>query len=216
MHDDAELIYIHDPMCSWCWGFRPTFESLCAQLPRGLGVRRLLGGLAADNDQPMPAEMRAYLQATWRRIAERIPGTRFNHAFWTECTPRRSTWPACRAVIVARQLDPATETLMIDAIQRAYYLQARNPSEHETLIELADAIGLDANAFQAQLDAQVTRAVLDTEMAEARSMGADSFPSLRLRLADQYWPVPVDYTHCAPMLAAIRERMAATEPADER
>ena len=23
------LIYVHDPMCSWCWGFRPTFERLC-------------------------------------------------------------------------------------------------------------------------------------------------------------------------------------------
>ncbi|MGB5741033.1 MAG: DsbA family protein, partial [Sedimenticolaceae bacterium] len=92
----CQLIYIHDPMCSWCWGFRPTFEQLCASLPRHVAVRRLLGGLAPDSDQPMPADMQMRLQQTWRRIQQRIPGTRFNFDFWRVCDPRRSTWPACR------------------------------------------------------------------------------------------------------------------------
>ena len=51
------LIYVHDPMCSWCWGFRPTFERLCDALSGEATVMRLLGGLAADSDQHMPAEM---------------------------------------------------------------------------------------------------------------------------------------------------------------
>ena len=69
MSDCNRLIYVHDPMCSWCWGFRPNFENLCKQLPAGLSVNRLLGGLAPDNDQPMPAELQSKLQDTWRRIA---------------------------------------------------------------------------------------------------------------------------------------------------
>ena len=33
------------------------------------------------------------------------------------------------------------------AIQKAYYMQARNPSDYETLIELAGEIGADKTKF---------------------------------------------------------------------
>ncbi|MEJ2593423.1 MAG: DsbA family protein, partial [Candidatus Thiodiazotropha sp.] len=77
----AHLYYIHDPMCSWCWAFRPAFADLLRRLPEGMTHSRLLGGLAPDSDQPMSEEMRAGLQATWRRIQEKLPETRFNFDF---------------------------------------------------------------------------------------------------------------------------------------
>ena len=87
------LIYVHDPMCSWCYGFAPALAALRAGLPPDLGYRRLLGGLAPDCAEAMPEAMRLQLQETWRRIEGRIPGIRFNYDFWTRCTPRRSTYP---------------------------------------------------------------------------------------------------------------------------
>ena len=202
---ETRLIYIHDPMCSWCWGFRPILEQLLERLPARVAVTRLLGGLAPDNDQPMPVEMRRQLQDTWHRIAERIPGTRFNFDFWERCRPRRSTWPACRAVIAARRLDASLEEAMIDAIQRAYYLEARNPSDTDTLTALAQQLGLDGPGFVALLDSAETRAMLYDELTAARSMGANSFPSLRLRIAEAYWPVPVDYQRADSMLGTIQD-----------
>ena len=53
----STLYYAHDPMCSWCWGFRPVWQSLRRQLPPAVRVVRLLGGLAPDNDEPMPEAM---------------------------------------------------------------------------------------------------------------------------------------------------------------
>jgi putative protein-disulfide isomerase len=204
----ATLVYVHDPMCSWCWGFAPTFRQLREQLPPTVGVERLLGGLAADSDQPMTTEMREYLQSTWHRITERIPGTSFNFAFWRDCEPRRGTWPACRAVIAARRLDRRTEEPMISAIQQAYYLQARNPSNTDTLIELATEIGLDADHFADLLEGEDTHRELAREMARARSMGADSFPSLRLHCGTGTWPVHVDYGSVEPMLDTVTALLA--------
>ena len=203
MTTGCRLIYIHDPMCSWCWGFRPTFEQLCAGLPRQVSVACLLGGLAPDSDQPMPADMQMRLQQTWRQIQRRIPGTRFNFDFWQVCDPRRSTWPACRAVIAAREFDMALETAMITAIQHAYYLQARNPSDSTTLVSLAEDLGIDGMAFAHRLDAPETQATLADEIARSRRMGADSFPSLRLQIGDSLWPVPLDYTDAGVMSATI-------------
>ena len=198
-----ELIYVHDPMCSWCWGFGPTLERLSEGLPGLLSTRRLLGGLAPDSDRPMPMPMQQRLQDTWRRIQQRIPGTQFNFDFWRLCAPRRSTWPACRAVIAARRIDAAKELPMIAAIQRAYYLEARNPSDDSTLIDLAGEQGLERATFAALIEDPATQQQLGSEMAEARALGADSFPSLRLRLGDAYWPVPVHYTDSTAMLETI-------------
>ena len=197
------LCYIHDPMCSWCWGFRPVLDELLERLPDKIGVSRLLGGLAPDTDQPMPETMRQDLQATWRRIQQQLPQTRFNFDFWRLNTPRRATYPACRAVIAARRLQPEAEDAMILAIQQAYYLQARNPSDDAILIDLAVENGLDRPAFEKRLLAPETQRELEQEMLLARQLGVRSFPSLVLTRDDRYWPLPVDYSGADTMLEAL-------------
>ncbi len=197
------LIYVHDPMCSWCYGFGPALAGLVAGLPPGVRYRRLLGGLAPDTDAPMPEDLRTRLQDTWRRIQGRIPGTEFNFDFWTRCSPRRSTYPACRAVIAARAQDPDLDGAMTSAIQRAYYRKARNPSDRDTLIALAGEIGADREAFAAALDAPATQAALAAEIAECRALGVSSFPSLVLDRDGSRWPIPVDYRDPQAMLAVI-------------
>lgn len=198
------LYYAHDPMCSWCWGFRPVWQRLQARLPAGIAVTPLLGGLAPDNQQPMPESMQRQLQDTWRRIQQRIPGTRFNFEFWTRCRPRRSTYPACRAVIAAGTQAPEREDDMLRAIQTAYYLQARNPSETDTLVELAVEIALDPGRFRRDLGAAATEARLRSEIDLSRQLGITGFPGLALDVGGSRWPVPVDYTDPEPMLASIR------------
>ena len=96
------------------------------------------------------------------------------------------------------------EAAMIEAIQHAYYLEARNPSDDETLVALAAGLGLDADRFGRQLNAQSTHSALQQEIRETRRIGADSFPSLRLQIGDSFWPVSVDYGDTAPMLENIR------------
>lgn len=197
------LYYAHDPMCSWCWGFRPAWAALLNQLPDQVHVRRLLGGLAPDDDTPMDEDMRRFLQNTWQRIQQQIPETEFNFDFWEKCRPRRSTYPACRAVIAARQQGPEQEEIMVYAIQRAYYLQARNPSNRATLVELAQEIGLDAVAFLRTLDSDATQDQLRSEIDSCRRLGMGSFPSLMLDLDGSRWPIAVDYTNAD----AIREQI---------
>ena len=99
---DSALYYVHDPMRCWCWGFKNTWADVQKKLPTNITVKNLLGGLAPDNDLAMPDEMQINIRDTWRSIQKQIPKTEFNFDFWTLCKPRRSTYPACRAVIAAR------------------------------------------------------------------------------------------------------------------
>ena len=205
----TELLYVHDPMCSWCWAIRPAFTSLRAQLPTGLPLRRVVGGLAPDNDEPMPEEMRSKIKGIWRTIQETVPGTRFNFAFWENCTPRRSTYNACRAALAAARMSPAHEDSMIEAIQHAYYLEARNPSDVATLIDLAAAIGLDRERFAAEIASDGVEARLREEVVFARSGAFHGFPSPAIRSGSELRPVDVDYRDAEPMRRQIETILLA-------
>lgn len=190
-------------MCSWCWGFAPTLDVLLAELPADVQVCRLLGGLAPDSDQPMPEETRRYVQRQWHKIQERIPGTRFNFDFWTNCAPRRSTYPACRAVIAARQQGLDLDARMTTAIQRAYYLHARNPSDPDTLIALAGELGLDTADFARALRSGAIQRQLLDEIDQSRSLGAEGFPSLVLEEGGRRRSLRIEYANHRAMLQQL-------------
>jgi putative protein-disulfide isomerase len=200
----VKLYYVHDPMCSWCWAFRPGWTAIRARLPSGIRPQRVLGGLAPDTREPMPEAMRTYIQDTWRRIERAVPGTAFNFEFWNRCRPRRSTYPACRAVIAAIAQGREFEEPMIEAIQRAYYLEAQNPSEDKTLIALADAIGLDRERFALALNDAATQAELLRQIQFSRSLGVRGFPSLILEGERGYQPIPHDYNDPFVFLRQLR------------
>jgi putative protein-disulfide isomerase len=143
------------------------------------------------------------LQQTWQRIEQTIPGTQFNFAFWQDCEPRRSTYPANRAVIAAREQGDEFDQLMTGRIQHAYYLEAKNPSDNDTLIELAADIGLDQQTFAKSLVAESTQQQLLAEIQSARAMGIDSFPSLAVHKDGLLRPIGLNYTDPQAMLSQI-------------
>ncbi len=197
------LYYVHDPMCSWCYGFRRLWQQLQTQLPDDIEVRYVAGGLAPDSSEPMPEGMQSMLINTWERITQAIPGTQFNFDFWKNNQPRRSTYPSCRAALAARQLDASKEIAMIEGIQNAYYQQALNPSDDETLINVAESIGLDGKLFAEALNSPATQEALQQELQFARSIGGDSFPSLILQQDGKHRTLMLSYTDADKLLAQL-------------
>ena len=76
----AILYHVHDPMCSWCWGFRRVWDQLRESLPESVKVANVVGGLAADNDDPMPLEQQKTISGYWSDVAEQT-GAQFNFDF---------------------------------------------------------------------------------------------------------------------------------------
>ena len=187
------LYYIHDPMCSWCWAFKPIWDSVKEALLGKIELEYLLGGLAPDNNQPMPIETREYVKGNWKRIQEMIPDTRFNYDFWTSCEPKRSTYPACRAVICAKQQHPDFENLMIYGIQKSYYLEAQNPSNEDVLINIAKKLGFDIDKFKIDLKSSQVNEILLNEIKLSRSMDINSMPSLALQIDETLKVIDIDY-----------------------
>lgn len=206
----STLHYVHDPMCSWCWAFSPTFDSLVEQLPASVQVNKVLGGLAPDSDAPMPEALQQMLQQTWQRISTLVPGTMFNFDFWTNNQPRRSTWPACRAVLAAANQDALYGPAMVTAIQHAYYLNAKNPSDKAVLCALAAGIGCNLDQFSQDMDSPQIHQLLIDNITFGHRLGAQGFPSLFLEVtSSKILQIPVNYTSVSPMLAQIGAQLVA-------
>ncbi len=196
----AKLYYVYDPMCSWCWGYAPTWDKLQSELAEFVDIHHCLGGLAKDSEQPMAAEMQTFLQQTWHKISQQL-GTEFNFDFWQKCQPKRSTYPACRAILIARVENK--EHQMLAAIQQAYYLQARNPSEQEVLRQLAEEVGVNTCDFFEQMNSELLQEQLTTEICKTRTMPIGGFPSLILYLNNEYLAIPIDYKNWQTSFDAI-------------
>jgi len=172
-------------------------------LPDFIKIKKIIGGLAPDTTIPMPIELQHNIQQTWRRIEQTVPTIQFNYNFWIINTPIRSTYPACRATLAARQQGADFEDKMISAIQTAYYQKAKNPSLQSALLDCALEVGLDVDRFANGLASDEIELELQNEISTARSLGVGSYPSLQLEDNGRIYPVSVDYLDHDSMVSEI-------------
>ena len=196
------LFYIIDPMCSWCYAFSPTWQKILDNLPKDIKVVYIQGGLAPTNADTMPQDMQIMLQNTWKQIHEQV-GTTFNFDFWTNCTPRRSTYLSCQSSIAARIQGKEYE--MISAIQKQYYLNAKNPSNRDTLEEAAKMINLDMDKFNKDLESEVIISKFNDDLKMKNKLKVNSFPSLILKYKNNYFPIQIEYNNNEVMLDRIND-----------
>lgn len=88
---------------------------------------------------------------------------------------------------------------MIEAIQRAYYLRAMNPSDDEVLAQLAREIGLDEAEFCNDLLSEDVQQQLTEQIEFSRTTNISGFPSLFLQRVEngegehKVLPITIDY-----------------------
>ena len=67
---------------------------------------------------------------------------------------------------------------MYDAIQRAYFLGARNPSDAEVLECIAAEIGLDREKFAEDVRSAFVEMSLQLELESVAKLGVSGFPTV--------------------------------------
>lgn len=191
-------------MCSWCYAFATVLGKIESKLPNDLVLRKIVGGLAPDSNEPMPIILRNSIRAAWMNIETTVSDIHFNYKFWDENQPLRSTYPACRAVLAAKKQSAVFENKMIKKIQWAYYQNAENPSLDSTLIACAQKIGVDMAVFKNDFKGQFIEKELQAEIMFARELGVASYPSLVLQNNEKLIEIAIDYNDSSNILNQIQ------------
>jgi len=96
------LLYVMDPMCSWCWGFAPVIERIIADYPQ-LPLHLVAGGLRPGARAPLDDAARSALGEHWEAVAI-ASGQPFLTPDDLPDAFVYNTEPACRALVTGRDL----------------------------------------------------------------------------------------------------------------
>ncbi len=203
MHS-TQLIYILDPMCSWCWGFNPVMQQVLKQAQEaGVKVTLRVGGLRTGQQALLDESKRAYILQHWQAVAE-ATGQPFNFSAALPSGFLYNTEPACRALVVARELNEAGLFGFLNSLQQAFYQDAQDITQPRVLRDLAVQAGYDSLAFSSAFDASDTQAATQAEFAWVSDLAVSGFPTLLAQSQQQYALISngyQPYTALEPLLS---------------
>jgi len=186
-----KLIYIADPMCSWCYGFGPELAKLLARHPDA-AVDVVMGGLRPFNTQPTTQEFREMLRGHWHHVAT-ASGLPFSETALEQPGFVYDTEPACRAVVTAREMDAGKTLAYLKAVQAAFYRDGRDVTRGDELADIAGECGLERDTFRMQLDSEIMRGHTREDFARTQSLGVGGFPTLGVLHGSQVYLVTSGY-----------------------
>ncbi|MFN3580929.1 MAG: DsbA family protein [Pseudomonas sp.] len=170
------LLYVMDPLCSWCWGFAPVIDAIRAAHP-DLDIHLVAGGLRPGHRLPLDDASRDALAEHWEAVAI-ASGQPFLTPSDLPAEFIYNTEPVCRALIVARELDAERVWSLVKAMQHAFYADAVDVTKFSALIDLAGQTGFCREAFAERFNGEPVRAAVAADFSWTRDLGIAGFPTL--------------------------------------
>jgi putative protein-disulfide isomerase len=220
----ASLIYIADPMCSWCYGFGPELNALLEGLPQ-MPIHIVVGGLRAYNRKAMDAELKTTLLSHWQHVEERT-GLPFSRDALAREGFVYDTEPACRAVVSARTLAPNAALPVFHAIQHAFYAQGLDVTQGDVLAKVAttalkDAgVTTDTAAFLDHWNSAAAITATNDDFTQTQRWGVTGFPTLVLERDGRLDLVASGYTTMPALVESLQQLVDrgtdSTDPAPQQ
>ncbi|MEM9895321.1 MAG: hypothetical protein AAF789_03035 [Bacteroidota bacterium] len=125
----TEIIYVGDPMCSWCWGISPELKKLQEALPRNrVSFKILVGGLRPGGGDRWDAQMKFFLRDHWEHVSE-MSGQVFNYNLLELDHFNYDTEPSCRAMVAARPFLTVTELSFFTKCRKSSMFKMEIPTK---------------------------------------------------------------------------------------
>jgi putative protein-disulfide isomerase len=206
-----KLIYVGDPMCSWCYGFGKEMTALMELHPE-LELQIVVGGVRAGATDVLDDHGKAFRLGHWARV-EAASGLPFNRqAFLARKNFVYDTEPVCRAVVTARKLAPTANLLgVFRALQHAFYATGLDTTDGHVLSVVAtdtlaaDGHAIEVDSFHAAWQSKEMVAETHLDFMLARRMGVSSFPALLLDTDEGIAEVSPGYAE----MSVLKERLGA-------
>lgn len=177
--DIPHLIYVMDPMCSWCYGFAPVLKRLVQEQEGKVKFKLVLGGLRPGTKDSMDEASKESTKHHWQQVNE-ATGQPFDYSFFERESFVYDTEPGCRAVITMRYLKPEAELEMAKALQEAFYANNQDITKPEVLARVANKLGVTEEDFLEKFSSEQMLEKTQQDFVIARHLQANAFPSLYL------------------------------------
>ena len=204
--DKATLIYVGDPMCSWCYGFSPEFSKATEALKDKVDVQLVMGGLRPYNQETM-ADLADFLKGHWEHVNE-SSGQAFSYDILANKEMKYDTEPICRANVIARELNPAEAWKFFKLSQIAFYKDNKDPNQLQTMLDIAKDCNLPLDDFEKMFLSDEWKEKVKADFQYSTDLGVRGFPSVVLKKGEQYYLVVNGYAKSEAVVNAVGEALA--------
>lgn len=210
----AELWFVFDPLCGWCYAAHPGLKALQAE--RDIPLHFLPAGLFSG--RPQTPAFRDYAWRADQRIAQ-LTGQPFTETYYRQVLSDFSKMidsaVPTLAFHVLAQAAPERALEVLHRIQALRYVDGKDVTSPVVLSQLAPAVGLSVEDFLAAFaPGSVEQKQVQARVAVARSlMGRlqlQGVPDLILRQGGREWVAPAGllYEQGPALKRWIDERVA--------
>lgn len=205
----TKLIYIADPMCSWCYGFGPELVPLLDGVPE-ISLDIVVGGLRAYNTDTMNDDTRASMLVHWDHVKE-SSGLPFTDKAISTDNFIYDTEPACRAVVTVRTLAPQATLSAFRKLQHAFYAEGLDITKADILAEICvdtlnkNGISIDKQAFLNTWSSEEIIASTHADFVHTQKWGITGFPSLVMEIGGQLHLVTSGFARTEDVIAKMQD-----------
>jgi putative protein-disulfide isomerase len=204
-----ELLYIHDPLCGWCYGMSPVINQVQQAFAGRLEVSVLCGGMVRGADAGPIAGSWDYIKnaiGDVEKVADVAFGTPFR-ALGVTGTYRYDSEPPSRAIVAFRQItqDPARTVAFAHAVQAALFRDGHDLNDAATYPTLLTPFGVDTAEFQRRFAAPETARAAQQEFAAVAQIGVQGFPTTVLRIGEQGYVLARGYQPYEQVRAGLEQ-----------
>jgi putative protein-disulfide isomerase len=171
------VIYVADPMCSWCWGFSPVIGAITERFGDTLPIRLIMGGLRPGTTKPLDEAGKRTIREHWEHVHE-ASGQPFDMHFFDRNGFVYDTEPASKAVVVARRSGMEQGLAYLRLVHAAFYAENRDVTNEEVLGDLAPDAGLDREEFVKAFRSEEAKQETWADFTIAQRAGITGFPTL--------------------------------------
>ena len=177
---NAIVDYYTDVLCVWAWIAQPRLDKLCNEWRDQVTVRYRYVDVFGDAHKKIPAKWGQ--QDGFHRFAEHVQQagadhihTKLHSDLWRIT---RSSLPA-HLVLKAASLvaGKAAEESLALALREAFFCDARDISDMEVLLSVADTTGVDADALRRVVRTGEALAGLSADLRDAQALGVRGSPT---------------------------------------
>ncbi len=196
-----KLIYITDPLCSWCYGFSPEISKVIEHFGDQLEFDLIMGGLRPFNTETM-TQLGEFLGKHWQQVEERS-GQIFNTEILKDTSFVYDTEPPARATVAVRWLKRSVEFEFFKAVQVAFYAENKNTNDVATYLPIVEQFGINPEEFTASFQSDMTKEKVRRDFEQTAQWGVRGFPTLVLQKGAELELLATGYTEASVIIERI-------------
>jgi len=179
-----KLIYYHDPLCGWCYGFSSVMSKVKENYGEKFDIELVAGGLFLGLGAGAINEVAPHIKAGAYKSVELKTGVKFGKPFLDDVFGKGkitlNSLPATIALCIVKEKYPDQGLEFSKLLLKAVYFDGLNPIDTEGIATYASQIGFKKEEFISKMENPKYLTAAENEFATFRFSQYGAMPSLVL------------------------------------